>query len=96
MPFRPIKTPSLSSATCSTIPTCIQSGTRIPLRPSRVCAQNISMEKNPNKGGMNMTKEEMSEKITVASNFIAERRKRSVGRALVTTSEGIIIDVIED
>ena len=43
-----------------------------------------------------MTKEEMSEKITVASNFIAERRKRSVGRALVTTSEGIIIGIIED
>jgi hypothetical protein len=34
--------------------------------------------------------------LTVASNFIAERRKRSVGRALVTTSEGIIIGIIED
>ena len=37
-----------------------------------------------------MTTEEMNKKITVASNFIAERRKRSVGRALVTTSEGIL------
>lgn len=45
---------------------------------------------------MNMTKEEMNKKITVASNFIAERRKRSVGRALVTTSEGKIIGIIED
>lgn len=43
-----------------------------------------------------MTKEEMNKKITVASNFITERRKRSVSRALVTTSEGIIIGVIED
>ena len=43
-----------------------------------------------------MTKEEMNIKITVASNFIAERRKRSMGRALVTTSEGIIIGIIED
>lgn len=37
-----------------------------------------------------------NEKITVASNFIAERRKKSVGHALVTTSEGIIIGIIED
>ena len=32
-----------------------------------------------------MTKEEMNKKITVASNFIAEKRKRSAGTALVTT-----------
>ena len=45
---------------------------------------------------MNMTKEEMNKKITVASNFIAERRKRSAGTALVTTSDGKIIGIVED
>ena len=52
--------------------------------------------KENREGGLNMTKEEMNKKITVVSNFIAERRKKSVGRALVTTSEGIIIGIIED
>ena len=52
--------------------------------------------KNHEEGGMNMTKEEMNKKITVASNFIAERRKRSAGTALVTISDGKNIGIVED
>lgn len=43
-----------------------------------------------------MTKEEINRKMTAVSNYIADRRKRSMGRAIVTTSEGEIVGLIED
>lgn len=40
--------------------------------------------------------EALFKKITYASNYINDKRKRGNGRCIVTTSEGKVVDIIDD